>query len=165
MAKGLWVVLNVDNLEKSVEFYKRIGLKARVETQGPMTWGSVNTSSAESGLMLWNKNIVAPGQAEDTRAWLSGDLGKGVLISVGVPNATKLWSKVQAARVTVDQPLRQQEWGGSEFTIVDPDGYVVNFSDKFPSAPKKKAKPATRKGPKGRTKTKAAKTKQARRRA
>src|SRR5439155_7727836 len=31
MAKGLWPVINVDNVEKSVEFYKSLGLKATVE--------------------------------------------------------------------------------------------------------------------------------------
>lgn len=146
MAKGLWVILNVDNVDKSVEFYKSLGLKAGTEAEAGLSWGYVNSTSEESGFVLWNKNNVAPGQAADTRAWLSGELGKGVLISLGVANAKKLWEKAQSARITIDQPLREQEWGGSEFTFVDPDGYVVNVTDKFPGAsPTKKAtkKPKT----------------------
>ncbi|HET6404731.1 MAG TPA: VOC family protein [Candidatus Thermoplasmatota archaeon] len=145
MAKGLWVVLNVDNVDKSVEFYKGLGLKAGTESQEGLSWGTVFTSSPDAGLILWNKNVVAPAQPEDTRAWLSGELGKGVVVALGVPNAVKLWEKAEAARITIDQPLRAQEWGGHEFTFVDPDGYLVNVTDKFPGAPpKRSAKKATK---------------------
>lgn len=148
MAKGLWVILNVDNVDKSVEFYRSLGLKAGTDSAGPMSWGYVNTSSADAGLVLWNKNNVAPGQAEDTRAWVSGELGKGVLITLGVSSVDKVWQKAQSARVTIDQPLREQEWGGKEFTFVDPDGYVVNVTDRFPgdagtTTPKKARTPAS----------------------
>lgn len=164
MAKGLWTILNVDNLDKSVEFYKALGLKAGKESQGPMTWGYVNGGSTDTGLVLWNKHEIGPGQADDTRAWLSGELGKGVMISLGVANARRLYEKAQSARVTVEQPLREQEWGGFEFTVNDPDGYVVNLTDRFPgmspTKPKKKtaarrAKPATK--AKGKAKKPAAK--------
>lgn len=138
MAKGLWVVLNVDNVDKSLEFYRSLGLKTASESQGPMSWGTV-TATPDCGLVLWNKNTLGPDQPADTRAWLTGELGKGVLLTLGVPNAEKLWAKAQAVRATVDQPLREQEWGGREFTVVDPDGYVVNISDRFPGPPPKKA--------------------------
>ncbi|HWH08142.1 MAG TPA: VOC family protein, partial [Candidatus Thermoplasmatota archaeon] len=115
MAKGLWAILNVDNVDKSLEFYRALGLKAKRETMGPMAFGSIATG-ADAGVVLWNKNEVAPGQAEDTRAWLSGELGKGVLLAFGVADARRAWEKAQAARMTVDQPLREQEWGGFEFT-------------------------------------------------
>lgn len=146
MAKGLWVILNVDNVDKSLEFYKAVGLKAAREEAGPLAYGAVY-ATPDSGLVLWNKNAVAPDQPADTRAWLSGELGKGVLVAVGVPNAERLWQKVQAARLTVETPLRAQDWGGKEFTVVDPDGYVVNVTDKFPGgpAPAKKAKRAVKK--------------------
>ena len=47
-----------------------------------------------------------------------------------------------------------QPWGGYGFNIIDPDGYVVNITDKFPSMskPKKvKAKPKARPKPTART--------------
>lgn len=141
MAKGQWVILNVDNVDKSLEFYKSLGLRAKRESMDGMTFGSLTTTT-DSGILLWNKHTIAPGQAEDTRAWVSGDLGKGVMVSIGVPDARKAWDKAQAARVTVDQPLRDQEWGGREFTVVDPDGYVVNVTDRFPGAPTTTKRPA-----------------------
>lgn len=137
MAKGLSVVLNVSNVDKSVEFYRNLGLKVQQETMMGTQFGVIPT--ADTSVVLWPKGDVAPGQAPDTAAWVSGELGKGVLMTLGVPKVPKLWEKAQAMRAEIDQPLRDQEWGGKEFTVVDPDGYVVNFTDKFPSAPPKKA--------------------------
>ncbi|HEX2022284.1 MAG TPA: VOC family protein [Candidatus Thermoplasmatota archaeon] len=160
MAKGLWVVLNVDNVEKSVEFYKRLGLKAGTASMGPMTWGYVNTTSPDAGLVLWNKNATPPDpQPADTRAWLSGELGKGVVLTLGVPNAQKTWEKAQAAGAAVDQPLEGQPWGGQSFTLVDPDGYVVSFQDKFPGGGAPSRKPAGRKARKVAPKARRAVTK------
>jgi len=143
MAKCLWPVINVDNVEKSVEFYKAIGLKTRVEKMDipgmpPAMMGSI--ASGDSGIVIWNKHIVPPDQPADTRAWVAGDLGKGVLFTIGVPNAQKLWTNAQKIRAEIDQPFEAQPWGGNGFTFVDPDGYVVNVSDKLPGpAPKKGA--------------------------
>ncbi|HVM46134.1 MAG TPA: VOC family protein [Candidatus Thermoplasmatota archaeon] len=138
MAKGLWVVLNVDNVDKSVEFYKMLNLKATRRSEGPISWGEVPAAgTTDAGFILWNKNEIGPGQSQpDLRAWLSGELGKGVVLNFGVPNAQKLWTKVQGL-VSVDQPIYEEPWGGHSFSLVDPDGYVVAISDKFPAAAKK----------------------------
>lgn len=147
MAKGLWPVLNVANIDKTTEFYKALGLRAKSEEMpGVGTFASIELAP-NTGIVFWPKDNIAPGQAADTRAWLSGELGKGVLFSIGVANATKTWEKVKALRFDVDQPLRAQEWGGNEFTVVDPDGYVINVTDRFPgpTLTPKKAKPKTAK--------------------
>lgn len=143
MAKGLWPVLNVDNVEKSVEFYKALGLKARSEKMDMPGVGSATMGTIEigdSGLIFWNKNLVPADQPADTKAWVSGELGKGVLLTIGVPNAQKVWANAQKLRAEVDQPLEAQPWGGHGFTLVDNDGYVVNITDKFPGGPAPKAK-------------------------
>lgn len=143
MANGLWPVINVSNVDKSVEFYKSLGLRTRMEHMGPMRWANVDVG--DSGLMIWPKDDVAPDQPADTRAWLSGELGKGVLFILGVPNADKTWQKAQAARANVDTPIKEQDWGGKAFNLIDPDGYVICFMDKFPNAPgRKAAKPKPR---------------------
>lgn len=141
MAKGVWTILNVDNVDKSVEFYKALGLRTKVEPMElpglpPASMGSIDLGG--SGVLFWNKNIVPPDQPANTRAWVSGELGKGVMVVLGVPNAQKLWTNVQRLGVTIELPLREQPWGGREFTFVDNDGYVVNVTDKFPDAPKPK---------------------------
>lgn len=136
MANGVWVILNVDNVDKSVEFYRSLGFKTSVDSvdnipgvaSAPM--GSVETGG--SGLVLWDKHVVPTNQPENTRAWVSGELGKGVLIAIGVPNAERIWKNAQKVRAEVEQPLTKQPYGGNEFTIIDLDGYVINVTDKFP---------------------------------
>jgi len=145
MAKGLWPVINVDNVEKSVEWYNGVGLKATVEDMdmpGSPPGGKFGMiDGGDWGVIIWNKHMVPPDQPEDTKAWVSGDLGKGVLFTFGVPNAKNAWAKAQKIRAEVDTPLEAQPWGGHGFNVVDPDGYVVNITDKFPamSPPPKKA--------------------------
>jgi catechol 2,3-dioxygenase-like lactoylglutathione lyase family enzyme len=163
MAKGFWVILNVGNVDKSVEFYKGLGLKAARESGDGMEWGTVTTSLSDAGIVLWPKSALGPGQAPDTMAWLSGELGKGVLIGLGVPNARKTWERAQASHATIDTPLREQEWGGHEFNVVDPDGYVLNVTDKFPgmTKPARKKVTATTKKAKAKAKTVVRKAKKA----
>lgn len=134
MAKGLWPVLNVSDLDKSLEFYKGLGLRTSRETVDGMGWASVELG--ESGLVLWPKSQLAADQPADTREWLSGELGKGVLFMLGVPNARRVWEKARTMRVDVDVPLREAESGGWEFTVLDPDGFVIGITDRFPEATK-----------------------------
>ena len=146
MAKGLWPVINVSNVEKSVEFYKALGLKAVVDTMAmgegmpAMTFGTLDFG--ESGIIIWDKHNMPPDQPEDTKAWVSGDLGKGVLFTIGVANAQKSWANAQKIRAEIDTPIEAQPWGGHGFNVVDPDGYVVNITDKFPGPPTPRKKAA-----------------------
>lgn len=142
-------MLNVDNVEKSTEYYKALGLKTRLDHMDDMPgmpsapMGSVETS--DSGLILWSKHLIPDDQPADTKAWVTGELGKGVLLTIGVPNAQKVWANAQKLRATIESPLEAQPWGGHGFNIVDLDGYVLNITDKFPGGPTpKKAKKAVK---------------------
>lgn len=141
MANGIFTVLNVSNVDKSLEFYKMLGLKTSKSTMPTMTWG--NVFSGAGSIMLYPKNDIAPNQAPDTRAWVSGDLGKGVVVTIGVPNATKTYEKARSFGAEIDEQLVDAPWGGKQFMVIDPDGYVVQLVDKpfpaNPGAPKKTA--------------------------
>lgn len=144
MANGIYPLINVSNLDKTLEWYKGIGLKVNREVMGPMEYG--NVVSGEGSMLLFPKDgTPTRPQPADTQAWLSGELGKGVMLQIGVPNAKRSWEKAQAMMIDVDEPLTENPWGGFGFRVVDPDGYVVAVSDKFPGVPPKKtAKPAPR---------------------
>lgn len=142
--KGLWIVLNVDDVDRSLAFYKLLGLKARRSEMGGMAWGEVPVVE-DGGFILWNKNAVGSGQDEAAvRAWVTGELGKGVMLNVGVASAARVWPKVEG-KVAVEQALTDDEMsGGKTFTVLDPDGYVVCVMDKWPGEPAKKKASAKR---------------------
>ena len=123
MASGITPLINVANLEKSIEFYKGLGLAARVRREGEMTWGEVR--SGDHVLMIADKN-QGPAAGDP---WLAGELGKGVMLNLGVPSAPKTWAKAQALGAAVEMELGDQPWGGKGFMINDPDGYVLMFGD------------------------------------
>lgn len=152
MASGISTMINVSNLEKTVEFYKGLGLRAKVNRMGDMTWGEVWSGSQSLGLA--DKN-VGPAAGD---AWLDGELGKGVLLNVFVPDAAKTYAKAKALRAPVEAELDDQPWGGKGFMINDPDGYVLMFSDRDWNAakPKKAARKAPRKAAKPAKKAKKA---------
>ena len=134
MVNGIFPLVNVDNLDKSIEFYKALGLKTSKVTMGPMTWANVN--SGDATLMLFPKHEIAPDQPADTRAWLSGELGKGVVIQMGVPNAQKTYEKAKSNGFTIDETIRDAEWGGKMFMVNDPDGYEIAIVDRLPNVKK-----------------------------
>lgn len=144
MASGIFPLLNVSNLDKTVEWYRNLGLKAQKGSEGGMEWATVEAGG--NPLVLFPKDASVENQPPDTQAWLSGELGKGVLINIGVADARKVWAKAQLARMDVDLPLTEMPYGGREFWLVDPDGYVIVIADKFPGdgEKKKSVKPAKR---------------------
>lgn len=142
MAKGIFPLINVSNLDKSLEFYKSIGLRTRLQSAGPMRWGEI--VSGDGSLIVIPKDMKGiPEQPADTAEWLSGELGKGVMINIGVTNTLKHWKMAQEMRVTVDTEYQAEPWGGHSFTVVDPDGYVVALSEVFPGDTKTTAKRTT----------------------
>lgn len=131
MASGITPLINVSNLDKSTEFYKGLGFKVRKDTQDTMTWSVV--TSGEDELILYPKTQRPDmEQPEDTDNWLKGELGKGLVLMLGVGDAKKRFEKAKEIRASIEMPLDENPWGGHSFRVVDPDGYVLSISDKFP---------------------------------
>jgi catechol 2,3-dioxygenase-like lactoylglutathione lyase family enzyme len=151
MTTGVFPLINVSNLDKSMEFYKGIGLRTRMQSAGPMRWGEV--VSGTGSIVVVPKDMAGiPQQPPDTAEWLSGELGKGVMINVGVTNTLKHWKMAQDIRATIDQEYQPEPWGGHSFCVVDPDGYVIGISDQFPGDTKTRtAKRRATTAPKKRT--------------
>lgn len=146
MASGIFTILNVANLDRSIAFYKGLGLKTRIDSapMGELTmrWLTV-TSGPEHALMLFEREF--PGADPEDVAWASGDVGKGVLVNIGVPNAQKTHAAAKAAGGKPED-LMPNPWGGHSFNVADPDGYYLNLSDRFPPADRPSKKSARKAG-------------------
>lgn len=157
MAHGVYVVLNVSDLDRSHAFYKGLGLPVRVESMpmGPdftMRWVVVE-AGRDHAFRLFLRDF--PGADPEDVAWASGEVGKGVLLNVGVPDARKTFAAANASGAPIEYPLEENPWGGHAFMVRDPDGYVVMLTDSFP--PEKGAKAAKRAATKKATKSARAK--------
>ena len=150
MANRIFNILNVSDLDKSFAFYKGLGLKTTEESMPMSPEFSMRFATVSAGkehsMMLFARDF--PGADPADVAWASGDVGKGILVNVGVPNAAKTHA---AAKASGAKPggLQPNPWGGQAFTVADPDGYFLMITDKFPApAPKRAKKSAARKAAK-----------------
>ncbi|HWG90062.1 MAG TPA: VOC family protein [Candidatus Thermoplasmatota archaeon] len=141
MASGIHPLLNVSDIDRTIAFYKGLGLRTKKDSMGQMTWAMVESGE---GRMLFFPKDGNPDLSAEDREWLAGPIGRGVLINIGVPKAARAFEKAQALGATIDYPLSDNPWGGQGFTLVDPDGYVVHLSDRFPGNSFRREAPATR---------------------
>jgi uncharacterized glyoxalase superfamily protein PhnB len=124
--------IRVKNIEKSLDFYtKTLGFQASEK----VTSKEGKIAHAIVGL---DANMLMLAPVENTRAAqphedLSKDkLGIGVEFSFGMNGSKKLdqfFTEVKAKGVTVVHEPKTEFWGDRIFTVTDPDGYVLTFTE------------------------------------
>lgn len=133
MAKGFHVLQHVASVDRTLEWYKGLGFKGRTRSMGPMSWGEVDFHP-DGGLVIFP--MEHPDYPAENLSWLQGPLGHGLILTVGVTDAERVWTKAQASGAKVDEPLQPNPWGGFSCQLEDPDGYIVSFIDRYPGEPK-----------------------------
>lgn len=118
---GLTPELVVEDVAKSIEFYIQIvGLKL---IEGNDNWGRLGSERGEIILMLKNdfdQEIPGLGRPKN-EGWF--------LLVVEVTEIEGLFKEI-AGKMVVKRKLTNTLYGTKEFTIEDPDGYLVQFSQK-----------------------------------
>lgn len=148
MANGIFNILNVADLERSHAFYKGLGFKTKAQSMsmggdgGEMRWVDVKSGDAHSMTLMPREFEGA--DPEDV-AWASGEVGKGVLLNVGVANAARVHEKAIAMGAK-PEALEENPWGGRAFMVADPDGYYLMVTDRFWQALSPKAADRAAKG-------------------
>ncbi|MHB8605200.1 MAG: VOC family protein [Thermoplasmatota archaeon] len=119
------VFLNVQSIDKSVEFYKALGFRVTNETRDDDTrallYADLVLDGAELGL-----GHIASNDDPAFRAWVATPLGAGVVIYFNVPNADAVLARAEKIRATIENPIKDRSYGRA-FTLNDPDGYTVTF--------------------------------------
>ena len=119
--------LRVSNIEKSKEFYLKLGFKVMYERKEDKFYF----------LQLENNQIMIE---EDLKEWKTGELeypfGRGINLSMEVSNVDELYRKIKEEKLTIFEKLSSKEYKvgneisyDKEFLIQDPDGYLLRFTN------------------------------------
>lgn len=123
MAK-LSVFLNVQNIEKSVEFYERLGFKVLTRHKnhaGVFAWADLEFEGADFGL-----GHIPSNNDPDFQKWASTPLGAGVVVYFTVDDVDAVHERARAAGAVIEVPIEDRSYG-RVFTLNDPDGYTITF--------------------------------------
>ena len=121
------VMLNVKDVDLSLNFYKSLGFDTRWETPGDdghLNYAGVGLGDAVIALGRIPKDRSS--MAKDYADWVSTPLGAGVMVTIELDEVEELYKRAKKAKVTIDSPLSERLYG-TAFIINDPDGYVVRF--------------------------------------
>jgi catechol 2,3-dioxygenase-like lactoylglutathione lyase family enzyme len=107
-------------LRESKEFYTSLlGYKVAFENNWYLLLHSPDGNSALSFLL--------PDQPNQNPLFRTAFGGKGVYLTVEVPDVDAEYRRIQSLNVPVQVPLREETWGDRHFAIVDPNGIGVDI--------------------------------------
>ena len=106
----------VEDLERSIEYYKRLGF-----TFGE-PWGGFYAIGLRDGLELHLKE--GPRNPDERRY---RRVNEHLDAAAGVDGIEAFFNQCVANGVTILKPLAPTEWGTKDFYVEDPDGYIISF--------------------------------------
>ncbi len=117
---GLTPYAHVADVQRSVDFYRRLGLEVRnsYESDGVLAWAFVSSPADEpndAGARLMLALADGPVPAAD----------QAVLFYCWSPDVRGLHEELKTAGVDVGEITHPFYMPAGEFRVIDPDGYVV----------------------------------------
>lgn len=114
-------LLYVSNLSRSIEFYRNV-LDFKIGELFP------DEENATYAPVFIGDNKLMLSLARDSNKNLhrQGLGGSGLQLFVSVDNVDESFNRINN-RVTMIETIETKPWGDREFTISDPDGYLISF--------------------------------------
>ena len=112
----------VSNIDKSVLFYtKTLGFKLaeKYPNEDNPTFAAISIGKSRLELVQSRKSNKAL-----TKKGLGGS---GVQFYIQTNQVDKLWNQVNNKKIEIVSPIENKDWGDREFSIKDPDGYLISF--------------------------------------
>jgi uncharacterized glyoxalase superfamily protein PhnB len=114
-------LIYVSDLRKSIEFYiDLLGFRL-----GELFPDKENPTYAPV-IAGENKLMLCLARESNEKFYPKGLGGSGTQLFIRVDNVDGVWEKVKDKAEVVD-PIETKTWGDREFTVKDPDGYLVSF--------------------------------------
>ncbi len=121
LLKAAMPVVFVLNVQTSAAFFRdKLGFAIDFLHGHPPFYASVSRGAARLHLRFVHEPVITPGVREREEGLLSAFLD--------VDNIKGLFAEYKAAGVNFAHPLRKEPWGGSAFTVLDPDGNYICFA-------------------------------------
>ncbi|MFF0265538.1 glyoxalase superfamily protein [Kribbella sp. NPDC004536] len=113
-------VLYVANVNASATFYRdQLGFRIDFLHGNPPFYGSVSRNGATLHLKHVDEPVFAPAAAER----------EGLIMAfIDTPNVHELYAEYLTTDAKIIQKLTKQPWGGTDFTLRDPDGNTITFA-------------------------------------
>lgn len=119
--------LFVDDIDRSVAFYRDIMRFKEMTSYGnyhPMHRGAIKIGIG-AGEKLSNHHYFRPEVVNNIRK------GIGVEFVLEVDDIEEEYKFIQSKQYPIAENLNKQEWGLTDFRIVDPDGYYLRITSKI----------------------------------
>jgi catechol 2,3-dioxygenase-like lactoylglutathione lyase family enzyme len=121
LLKGALPVVFVSNVQTSAAFFRdKLGFAIDFLHGHPPFYASVSRGAARLHLRFVHEPVITLEVREREDGLLSAFLE--------VDNIKGLFAEYKAAGVDFAHPLRKEPWGGSAFTVLDPDGNCICFA-------------------------------------
>ena len=109
------------NLKESKDFYvNKLGLKIRFESDWYLLLHTGGKNDSEIAFLL-------PGHPTQAPIFQSEFGGKGVFITMEVPNVDVEYKRLKALGVPIKEEMKNEHWGDRHFVIVDPSGIGIDL--------------------------------------
>ena len=123
-------LLSVDDIGKSLDYYEKVlGFRRGLTLpgdDGKLTHGEAHTGD----LMVMFGPAQHPENVAAAKLAQGAAKGVGVLLyfDLGEQDIDKYYKDVKGAGAKIIEAVQDQFWGDRNFTVEDPDGYILTFS-------------------------------------
>jgi len=119
--------LFTDDIDRSIAFYRDVlGFEVRITV--PDRAPFVFVSLERDGITVFLNDAAAARRDASEATWLT--VGKsGVTMFIDMENIVDFWTQIKG-KAPVAMPLVEQWYGLTEFSVTDPDGYLLTFAEK-----------------------------------
>lgn len=124
--KSIAPLFYVADIDRSIEFYKsqlEFPLNSLDTEKGRCIYADFKVGST---LLMLVPQDLAPD--EEKGRLKKGEKGVGVELFIAKENLKSYYEALQKKGVTMIYPLETKSYGYMEFTVQDPDGYRIGFS-------------------------------------
>jgi len=120
-------ILYVADIRRALSFYQgQLSFDVLQVSGEPPFYAEVRREGASLGLRFVHRPVIDPAaRVAEPMLWQA---------SVRVGDIKALYVEFLAAGAAIEAPLRREPWGPMDFSVRDPDGNVIGFSERGPLA-------------------------------